>query len=521
MSVPRKDVVIAGGGLAGLGLAKQLVAQRPDLDIAVVERARFPLNDTTPKVGESTVEIASRYLVDTLDLGDHFKEQHLQKFGLRCFFGTPQADFSQYDELGASNRFPLPTYQLERGVLENHLYAELTASGVQIDDGASIQDAKLDDADKRLKFVDASGAAREYQSRWLVDCAGRFGLLRRSLNLNKSSEHRGNAVWFRVDRTLKIDEWTENKDWQSRVALKGRRWLSTNHLMGPGYWIWIIPLASGATSLGIVMDDQAWASAGLVDYSATEIWLARHHPQLADHLAGVKVLDFVSLEDYSFAAKRCFSADGWAMSGEAGVFADPFYSPGSDFIGIANDIISHLVVRQSQGDCIGQDTRILDTFFRGFFENTVSLYRGEYGGWGDRVMMSAKLTWDYCFYWGVLALLYYRGAVTDAGLLRSINPQLTESLALNAKMQAAFRDRAKKRLVVPARGMFIDQYEVPVLQALMGQLKDSDVTLASALTHSMELIRAVAPDLIAMVSDCGSAESRSDTDLLGTLRRAI
>ena len=124
MPVPRKDVVIAGGGLAGLGLAKQLVAQRPELDIAVVERARFPLHDTTPKVGESTVEIASRYLVDTLNLGDHFREQHLQKFGLRCFFGTPQADFSQYDELGASNRFPLPTYQLERGVLENHLYAD-------------------------------------------------------------------------------------------------------------------------------------------------------------------------------------------------------------------------------------------------------------------------------------------------------------------------------------------------------------------------------------------------------------
>jgi len=209
------------------------------------------------------------------------------------------------------------------------------------------------------------------------------------------------------------------------------------------------------------------------------------------------------------------------MSGEAGVFADPFYSPGSDFIGMANDIISHLVVRESRGDCIGQDARILDTFFRGFFDNTVSLYRQEYGGWGDRVMMSAKLTWDYCFYWGVLALLYYRGAVTDARLLRSINPQLTESLALNAKMQAAFRDRAKKRLVLPARGIFIDQYAVPVLQVLAGQLKDSDVTLASALTHSMELIRAVAPDLIAMVSDCGSAASRSDTDLLGTLRRAI
>ena len=33
-----------------------------------------------------------------------------------------------------------------------------------------------------------------------------------------------------------------------------RRWLSTNHLMGAGYWVWLIPLGSGSTSVGIVAD---------------------------------------------------------------------------------------------------------------------------------------------------------------------------------------------------------------------------------------------------------------------------
>ena len=520
MSVIRKDVVIAGGGLAGLGLARQLVNQMPELDIAVVERASFPLHDTTPKVGESTVEIASRYLIDTLDLGQHFKGKHLQKFGLRCFFGTPQTDFSQYDELGASNRFPVPTYQLERGVLENYLYSELIAKGVTVADGATIRSVNLDGGTKHLHFVDANGAEQKYEGRWLVDCAGRFGLFKHALNLNKSSEHRGNALWFRIDRTLKIDEWTNNAEWHDRVALKGRRWLSTNHLMGPGYWIWVIPLASGATSLGIVMDDQAWQTAQLTDYDTTRSWLAQHHPQLADHLEGAKILDFVALEDYSYSSKRVFSADGWALSGEAGVFADPFYSPGSDFIGLANEIIAHLVVRESRGDPIGQDARVLDTFFRGFFENTVSLYRHEYGGWGDRVMMSAKLTWDYCFYWGVLALLYYRGAVTDVSLMRLVNPLLAKSLSLNAKVQAAFRERAKKRLVLPVEGRFIDQYEIPVLQALIHQLEDSSLTLESALMNSVAMMESVAPELIAMVGGGSSAGAKGSLELLGASRNA-
>jgi 2-polyprenyl-6-methoxyphenol hydroxylase-like FAD-dependent oxidoreductase len=520
MSIHERDVVIAGGGLAGLGLAWQLSNERPELDIAIVERATFPINNTTPKVGESTVEIASRYFMDTLGLGDHFFDKHLQKFGLRCFFGEPQSDFSHYDELGASNRFPVPTYQLERGTLENYLVDGLRARGVCIDDGSAISGVDLDSDLKRLSFKSSQGEDREYKSRWLVDCSGRFGLLKRAMNLGLPSNHKGNALWFRIDKTLKIDEWTHNQAWHERVALEGRRWLSTNHLMGPGYWVWIIPLASGATSIGVVMDDQAWDDAQLIDYPSTLAWLEKRHPQLAQSLDDVQVLDFVALEDYSYSAKRVISADGWALSGEAGVFADPFYSPGSDFIAMGNEIISHLIVSDSCGKSIGQDARIFDAFYKGFFENTVSLYRNEYGGWGDRVMMSGKLTWDYCFYWGILALLYYRGAMTDATLLRSVNGHLMKALSLNARVQGAFKERAKSRLVLPAEGLFIDQYGIPVLHELVTQLEDDSIPLESALVKSLELMNGVAPSIIGLVQTGGDIRaSLCSTDLLGELRR--
>jgi len=520
MPIMKKDVVIAGGGLAGLGLAWQMINQKPELDIAVVERAKFPIHNTTPKVGESTVEIAARYFVDTLNLGGHFSNQHLQKFGLRCFFGSPQSDFSQYDELGASDRFPVPTYQLERGTLENFLVEELRNRGVSIDDGSAIQQVNAEDSEKRLTFARECGESFEYKSRWLVDCAGRFGLLRKSLDLGSTNGHKGNALWFRVDRTIKIDDWTNNDTWHDRVALKGRRWLSTNHLMGPGYWVWIIPLASGATSIGIVMDEKAWESADLADYPKTLAWLEAMHPQLAEGLSGAEVMDFVALEDYSYSAKRIISAKGWALSGEAGVFADPFYSPGSDFIAMANDMISHLVIKDSNDLPIQQDARIFDAFYKGFFENTVSLYRHEYGGWGDRVMMSGKLTWDYCFYWGVLALLYYRGAMADASLLRSVNSYLMSALSLNARVQEAFRERAKSRLVLPAEGIFVDQYGIPVLHELINQLEDESIPLAVALDRSLNLMSGVAPSIIGLVSGSGSAAVKSgQTDLLGELRQ--
>ena len=42
--------------------------------------------------------------------------------------------------------------------------------------------------------------------------------------------------------------------WQARCEPQAR-WLSTNHLVGAGYWVWLIPLGSGATSVGIVTDE--------------------------------------------------------------------------------------------------------------------------------------------------------------------------------------------------------------------------------------------------------------------------
>ena len=61
--------------------------------------------------------------------------------------------------------------------------------------------------------------------------------------------------------------------------------MSTNHLMGEGYWVWLIRLASGATSVGIVADPAFHAFDEFNTLAKAKAWLREHEPQCAAVMA--------------------------------------------------------------------------------------------------------------------------------------------------------------------------------------------------------------------------------------------
>jgi 2-polyprenyl-6-methoxyphenol hydroxylase-like FAD-dependent oxidoreductase len=90
-SVPTHDVIIMGGGLAGLTLALQLRQTLPELDVLVLERRTHPVPEACHKVGESTVEIGAHYFANVLGLKQHLDSAQLKKFGFRFFFSEAEA----------------------------------------------------------------------------------------------------------------------------------------------------------------------------------------------------------------------------------------------------------------------------------------------------------------------------------------------------------------------------------------------------------------------------------------------
>jgi len=105
------DVFIAGGGLAGLTLARQLRQADPALRIAVAEKRKHPAPEAAHKVGESSVEIGAHYFGRILRLEPHLKSGHLPKLGLRYHFPSGEnRDVAQRFELGPTDFPVVPSY---------------------------------------------------------------------------------------------------------------------------------------------------------------------------------------------------------------------------------------------------------------------------------------------------------------------------------------------------------------------------------------------------------------------------
>lgn len=496
------DVVILGGGLAGLCLALQLRQRFADLAIVVLERNAHPLPIAAHKVGESKVEIGAHYLADTLGLRNHLDEAHIRKFGFRFFWSEGREDLASVTELGVSSVMPTPTWQVDRGILENHLGEIVREHGIDFRDQSVVRGVDLGEGDTvHTVRATVEGESKIFSARWVIDASGRAGFLKRKLDLAENNGHDGNAVWFRIDAMLAVDDWTNDQAWSERCNPRHERWRSTNHLCGPGYWAWLIPLGSGVHSVGIVCDAKMHPIETMNTFERTMEWLHEHQPLLARscEAAGAdKLLDFRFLRGYSYGCKQVFSGDRWALTGEAGVFLDPFYSPGSDFIAISNTYICELIALDRAGKPLGPYARIYEQLYFSFYTNTMSLYRDNYALFGDAEVLSIKVIWDYAYYWGVLCQLVFQNRLTDIALLGNVQSDLIEAARVNLDMQAFFR-RWAELSPRPNEAVMFDQQDLAWFVGMNASLHDTltDAEVRERLRGNVVLMRELSSTIVA------------------------
>ncbi len=463
------DVAILGGGLAGLALARQLARELPRAEVVVIERRPFPVPERTHKVGESLVELGAGYLRDGLGLAEHLEAGHVPKLGLRFFFrgeaAQPIAERLEYGVFHPPGLAPdapfegllVPSHQIDRGRLENHLAAlardRLVARRVEAVELGRPHRVRLE-GDEAI------------EARWVIDATGRRRLLARQERLARALPHRARALWARVGARLAVEDWSDALG--PRMVRPGLRPLSTNHLVGPGYWVWLIPLPEGATSVGVMSDPDLAPIEPRASMDALLAFLRPREPELAEALARAPVDDVRFLDGEAYDAEQVFSRDRWALAGEAALYLDPLYSPGADFIAIGNTMIARMIEADLAGRPLAGLARTSELVFRQLVDGYLDQYRGAYALLGSPAAMLHKVVWDSALYFGTHALLFRNGALGDPAALAALRPELERARRAHSTSQAMLRSIAARDRV--SRPGWVEHGEVPILYDLYARL---------------------------------------------------
>lgn len=499
------DIIIAGGGLAGLTLGLQLKQGNPTASILIAEKNSESPEQAAHKVGESTVELGTYYLREVLGIKNYLDQHQLPKHGLRFFLTPSKRDqIDQRAELGPINPPPVPSHQLDRGILENELMRRNSEIGNTVVLGASVIGAEISEFNHTVT-IEIGSEKKEVSTKWLVDATGRLAFLKRKLDLKKSVEHEINTCWFRIKGEIDVTNWSENPVWKEKLK-PGLRRLSTSHLMGTGYWVWLIPLSSGNTSVGIVADPRYVDFSSINRFEKALKWLNINEPQCGAVIESKKadLLDFKVLKKYSHDSKQLYSHDRWCAVGDAGVFADPFYSPGTDFIGMSNTWITDLITRDLNQEDIHVRTIVYERTHKAMFENWLTIYHDKYALFGQSQVMIPKIFWDWANYWSVPTLLFFNNGYTDMNVLRALF--FNEDSAgqkfgrLNQNLQKLFMDWGNINLDDHSN-FYIDPFEIEFLEelhlALNEKLKGSE--LISQIEKNVLLLEQIGAEIIRYV----------------------
>lgn len=465
------DVVIIGGGLAGLALARQLLLETDKTVLMLEKQARLPQKHQ--KVGESSVQLAGYYYGRVLDLEEYLWRNQFMKYNLRFYWKSAGRDNSRFEDYGKAYIRPfsnIPSYQLNRNTFEGELLRRnledqrfsLRTSVNEIEESLA---AGSDPHTVRFRLE--GGEATTVTADWVVDTSGRRKFLARRKSLARKNPIRHGAFWWWVEGLVDIDRLTDLPVSEIRKKPERRHtghlpsWLATNHFCAEGLWFWVIPL-QGLTSLGLVFDR------AVVDYRDVDTvekataWVCDNFPCFARDLPRREVLDFDGLASYSYDCAQTLSADRWALAGEAGRFTDPLYSPGSDLISIYNTVIVDAIKTGDQTE-LQAKCELYEQLMRAVYQAYVPTYATSYDCLGDQEAFSLKYTWELTVYFAGYVFPFINDLFTERRFLFAFMRLFTRLGPINGAVQSylsAFYQWKKAHRKPPEEPLYFDFTEI-------------------------------------------------------------
>ena len=227
------EVVVIGGGPAGSTSATMLARQ--GVRVLLLERERFPREH----VGESLLPASIPVLEELGVLPAVEAAGFLKKWGATMVWGADPAPWSWYFK--ETNQRNPHSYQVWRPQFDQLLLENSRAHGVDVREGHRVVEVLWESGKATgVRYRSDTGETATVRCRYVVDASGQTGILARDLNLRQwDSFFQNLAVYGYFSGAQRLPSPDE-----TNIFIEAY----------PNGWLWSIPLHTGWTSVGAVVD---------------------------------------------------------------------------------------------------------------------------------------------------------------------------------------------------------------------------------------------------------------------------
>ncbi len=326
----RFDAVVIGGGPAGSTVGT--IAAQAGRRICVLERENFPRFH----VGESLLP-HNNDLFERLGVLDklHDRAVHVRKYGATFMDETgARRQTFRFDE-ALSKDHPY-AFQVERAGFDLMLLNRAAEVGADVRQGFKVVDL-LRDGNRvvGVKATDADGQSHEIAASVVVDASGRDTFMASRKNLRvPHPELRKACVWAHFGG---IEQ--EPGDAAGNIRI----------IAFSDGWAWVIPFASGTTSVGLVLHAKRFKQRSGDMQSFWDAEVARA-PALAEILRPAKrTTDLQTISTIAYTTKQ-WAGDGWVAVGDSAIFLDPVFSTGVLLAMTSGALVGDIIASDARSD---------------------------------------------------------------------------------------------------------------------------------------------------------------------------
>ncbi|CAL1520060.1 NAD(P)/FAD-dependent oxidoreductase [Chitinophaga sp. MM2321] len=343
MKTEQVDVLVIGAGPAGTVAAS--IIHQAGYKVKIVEKMKFPRF----VIGESLLP-RSMEALEEAGFIDAIKAQGFQeKSGAKFVKGDALCDFTFEQQFTPGWTW---TWQVTRADFDKALADTVESMGVPVSYETTVTGIRFDGSDSVTTIEDSNGNKSEIAARFIVDGSGYGRVIPRLFNLEGASN-------LQPRRALFAHTFDERR---SMVTDQPNRITAVVHK--PGVWIWIIPFATGVTSLGFVGEPEFFDQYPGTDEDKYRA-LLEAEPYTRERFRDVKlVFEPKTLQSWSATTSK-FYGDGFVLTGNVTEFLDPIFSSGVTLACVSAQTAAKLVIKKLKGEAVDWEKEYMEPTMQG------------------------------------------------------------------------------------------------------------------------------------------------------------